>query len=154
MKSTCLVPLFLLGIAPPARGADAPPIAAAASSAASAPAAESAHRCFYTNPLPAELKYTVLTGKLKASKGIYGSVPEMLPRLAAQVRAAGGDAVINYNGGQHFGFWPWRITHPIVTGAALKWDAGQPVPDCQATAMPNFRVQLHGTGNLPRWLGQ
>ncbi len=94
---------------------------------------DSPDMCFYSNALPPDVKYTVVTSKLKASKGTYGSVREMLPQLAAEVRAAGGDAVINYNGGQRFGFWPWRMTHPVVTGGALKWSAGQPAPDCEAT---------------------
>jgi len=136
MTSTRLLSLILLGVTRLAGAADAPPIAAAASAAASAPTADKADKadmCFYTNALPPELKYSVVASKLKASKGTYGSVREMLPRLAAEVRESGGDAVFHYNGSQRFGFWPWRMTHPVVTGAALKWAAGQPVPDCEAT---------------------
>ncbi len=133
MKSTLLLPLILLGLARLASAADAPPTEDAASAATAAPAMDSPDMCFYSNALPPDAKYTVVTSKLKASKGTYGSVREMLPQLAAEVRAAGGDAVINYNGGQRFGFWPWRMTHPVVTGGALKWSAGQPAPDCEAT---------------------
>jgi hypothetical protein len=138
MKSTRLLSLILLGLARVASAADAPSVAEAASAATeSAPEAAAApvagsDMCFYANP-PTDAKYTVLASKLKASKGTYGSVREMLPKLAAEVRAVGGDAVINFNGGQHFGFWPWRMTHPIVSGGAIKWSSGQAAPDCEAT---------------------
>ena len=133
MKLPFLPALILLGTASLASAADAPPIADAASAATAVPATDNFDMCFYTNALPKDLKYIVVTSKLKASKGTYGSVREMLPRLAAEVHAVGGDAVINYNGGQRFGFWPWRMTHPVVTGGALKWSTGQAVPDCEAT---------------------
>ncbi len=129
MTSTRLLPLILLGLARFASAADVPSAADAASAATATPP----DMCFYTNALPPELKYTVINSKLRASKGTYGSVREMLPKLADEVRASGGDAVVNYNGGQRFGFWPWRMTHPVLTGGALKWSAGQAAPDCEAT---------------------
>ncbi len=137
MTSTRLLPLIALAAVSFAHAARHAPAPAPATDAASAPEAgapiDRNDMCFYTNALPAGLKYTVVTEKLRASKGTYGSVSQMLPALAAEVRASGGDAVIHYNGGQRFGFWPWRMTHPVVTGGALKWDASQPAPDCEAT---------------------
>ncbi len=133
MTSTRLLALSVLAAASLGGTAHAAEVAAAPpSEAASAPIGKN-DMCFYTNALPAGLKYTVVVSELRASKGTYGSVVQMMPALADEVRAAGGDAVIHYNGGQRFGFWPWRMTHPVVTGGALKWDASQPAPDCEAT---------------------
>jgi len=138
MKSTLLLSLVLMAATGSAGAADAPVAAEAASAAtpasppAPAAAIDRADMCFYTNPLPQDVGYTVVASKLKASKGTYGSVREMLPRLAAEARAMGGDAVMNYNGAQRFGFWPWRMTHPVVTGAAIRWN-GSTAPDCEAT---------------------
>ncbi len=33
----------------------------------------------------------------------------------------GGNTIINYEGGQSFGFWPWRIVRPVVYGTAVDW---------------------------------
>ena len=108
--------------------AEAP--AAPASAAAPAPAALNSSQVCLIQGLPAAgIKYTVLR-KVTANKGTYGSVAEMLPPLASQALALGGSALINYNGGQRFGFWPWRMTHPVVTGTAIRWDG--PAPDCVA----------------------
>ena len=108
--------------------AEAP--AAPASAAVAAPVPLTSSQVCLIQGLPkAGFKYTVLQ-KVTANKGTYGSVAEMLPPLASQALALGGSALINYNGGQRFGFWPWRMTHPVVTGMAIRWDG--PAPDCTA----------------------
>ena len=47
----------------------------------------------------------------------------------AQARKAHADAIINYNGSQRFGFWPWRFIRPVVTGDAVRIDNPE-VFDC------------------------
>jgi len=112
--------------------------AASASSAAnadevgakSAPlTADDGAMCLIQGLPPAEFKYVVVR-KLKVKKGTYGAVIDILPNLAAQARMVGGTALVDYNGAQHFGFFPWRITRPIVSGTAIKWTG--PAPDCTA----------------------
>ncbi|OTG65476.1 hypothetical protein [Acinetobacter silvestris] len=60
--------------------------------------------------------------RIKIAKGTYGSVVELYPKFAASARKLGADAVVNYNGSQRFGFWPWRIVRPVVWGTAVKWN--------------------------------
>ena len=107
------------------------PVAAFADEAAAPPAAASDFNavCLIQGVPPAGFHYVQLR-KLAAKKGTYGSVAQMLPGLGEQALALGGRAIINYNGGQHFGFWPWRLTRPIVTGVAIRWEGS--TPDCKA----------------------
>lgn len=84
--------------------------------------------CLFTGVPPAEYGYTVLK-KLKYGKGSYGSVNDLLPKVVEDAKAAGADAIIHYNGAQHFGFWPWRFVRPVVTGDAVKWTPAREV-DC------------------------
>src|SRR5262245_14270481 len=76
--------------------------------------------CLFTGTPPAEYTYTTLK-ELDYGKGSYGSVNDLLPKVVEDAKAAGADAIINYNGAQHFGFWPWRLVRPVVTGVAVKW---------------------------------
>jgi hypothetical protein len=84
--------------------------------------------CLFTGTPPPEFTYTVLK-ELDYGKGSYGSVNDILPKLVEDAKAAGADAVIHYNGAQHFGFWPWRLVRPVVTGTAIKWSPAHDV-DC------------------------
>ena len=84
--------------------------------------------CLFTGVPPAEYAYTTLK-ELDYGKGSYGSVNDILPKLVEDAKAAGADAVIHYNGAQHFGFWPWRLVRPVVTGTAIKWSPARDV-DC------------------------
>jgi hypothetical protein len=86
--------------------------------------------CFFAHLPPADQKYTVIR-KLKVGKGTYGGVSDILPKLAENARMRGADAIIEYGGAQHFGFWPWRMVRPVVHGIAVKWNASTPV-DCEA----------------------
>ncbi|OTG83732.1 hypothetical protein [Acinetobacter sp. ANC 4648] len=67
--------------------------------------------------------------RIKVAKGTYGSVVELYPRFATSARKLGADVVVNYNGSQRFGFWPWRIVRPVVWGTAVKWNT---TVDCNA----------------------
>jgi hypothetical protein len=84
--------------------------------------------CLFTGTPPAEYTYTTLK-ELDYGKGSYGSVNDLLPKLVEDARAAGADAVIHYNGAQHFGFWPWRFVRPVVNGTTIKWSPARDV-DC------------------------
>jgi hypothetical protein len=86
--------------------------------------------CFFAHLPPADQKYTVVK-KLKVGKGTYGGVSDILPKLAENARMRGADAIIEYGGAQHFGFWPWRMVRPVVHGIAVKWTDSKPV-DCEA----------------------
>lgn len=60
--------------------------------------------------------------RIKAAKGTYGGFEEVKPKLAIVARKYGADVVINYHQSQRFGFWPWRIVRPVLTGTAVKWN--------------------------------
>jgi len=96
---------------------------------ASMPAGD-AQFCLFAGAPPAEYPYTVIK-KLKVAKQTYGSVKDVLPSLAAQARGVGGEAIVSYNGSQRFGFFPWKLVRPVVTGAAIKW-TGAATKDCAA----------------------
>lgn len=59
----------------------------------------------------------------KVGKGIYGSVSSIMPKYINYADRLGGNTIINYRGGQRFGFWPWRIVRPVAYGTAVKWEA-------------------------------
>lgn len=142
--SRCAVLLALSAIGVQAVELPVPPGAAstsAAASAAAAPAvtapAETATAaaptgdfCFFAHTPASDVAYTTLR-ELRVGKGTYGGVKDLLPKLVAEARAMGGDAIIHYDGAQRFGFWPWRMVRPVVHGVAIKWKV--PVaPDCNA----------------------
>ncbi|MBB5205773.1 hypothetical protein HNQ51_003100 [Inhella inkyongensis] len=86
--------------------------------------------CVFDNGAPAGTRFAVVR-KLKVAKGTYGGVKELLPefgKLALQARA---DAVVDYNSSQRFGFWPWRVVRPVVTGTAIRWSEA-PTQTCEA----------------------
>ena len=60
--------------------------------------------------------------RIKAGKGTYGSVEDLYPTVKYIANRYQADAIINYNGSQRFGFWPWRIVRPVITGVAVKFN--------------------------------
>lgn len=78
--------------------------------------------CAFKGTPPSDFKYKVVKN-LKVGKGTYGSVNDIEPAFIQKARDLGADAVINYNGSQRFGFFPWRMVRPVITGKAIKWDA-------------------------------
>ncbi len=86
--------------------------------------------CFLSGTPPSDFKYEVVR-KLKLGKKTYGGVKDILPAFADKAHDVGADAVINYTGSQRFGFLPWRMVRPVVTGVAVKW-LGLTKPDCTA----------------------
>jgi len=112
-----------------AAAAQAKDRAEAEAALAGAPAAER-DLCLVRGKPSGDARYQVLK-KLKVARQTYGSVTLVLPELAQQARAAGADLIIEYNGSQRFGFFPWRLVRPVATGTAVRWLGTEPV-DCAA----------------------
>ena len=108
---------------------------------------EEAGFCLYGGKPTGDAKYAA-GQNLKTSRETYGSVLDELPRFVATARAAGADAVIDYNGAQHFGFWPWRLVRPVASGVAIKWNG--PAPDCAASGGSTFATIMLTDKEPPR----
>ena len=129
----CLVPSVHAADAPADASTQAvptPPAASAASRGKYLVKPEDADFCLYGGKPTGDAKYKAGM-HVKTSRETYGSVLDELPRFVATAKAQGADAVIDYNGAQRFGFWPWRLVRPVTTGATIKWDG--PAPDCAAS---------------------
>ena len=70
-------------------------------------------------PAPAEVRPRK---QLKVGRQTYGSVAQITSVMVGQARKAHADAIVNYNGSQRFGFWPWRFIRPVATGEAVRMD--------------------------------
>ena len=134
--------------------ASAPEQAAPAPMAASAPLKakyvvkpEDADFCLYGGKPTGGAKYTTLKN-VKTSRETYGSVLDELPRFVATAKAMGADAVVDYNGAQHFGFWPWRLVRPVASGVAVKWEGS--APDCAASGGATFATIMATDKEPPR----
>ena len=92
-----------------------------------APAAQPTTICALPGVPPSDYKYKVVK-KLKLGKGSYGSVTDIQPLFSKKARDVGADAVIYYNGSQRFGFFPWRVVRPVITGTAIQWDKNNAKP--------------------------
>lgn len=77
---------------------------------------------------PSNVNYKVIK-RVKAGKGTYGSVTDVYPKIKHLANHYKADAIINYNASQRFGFWPWRIVRPVITGVAVKFESPM---DCTA----------------------
>jgi hypothetical protein len=84
--------------------------------------------CLIKGQPPLEDRYTAVK-QLKLGKHGYGGVAGIQPKFIELVRKFDGDAVINYRSGQRFGFWPWQIVRPVITGTVIKWEAPEQI-DC------------------------
>ena len=149
----CLVPAVHAADVPAAasdQAASAPEAASGASAAAKnkyVVKAEDAGFCLYGGKPTGDARYKA--GKnVKTSRETYGSVLDELPRFVATAKAEGADAVIDYNGAQHFGFWPWRLVRPVASGVAIKWDG--PAPDCAASGGATFATIMATDKEPPR----
>lgn len=86
--------------------------------------------CVFDGGAPSDVPHQVIR-KLKVAKGTYGGVKELLPTLVQDALADKADAIVDYNSSQRFGFWPWRVVRPVVTGTAIRWTE-QPRKSCEA----------------------
>lgn len=76
--------------------------------------------CLLTGMPPSNITVQTIK-KIKAGKHSFGSVNAVIPLLIREAKKLNADAVINYNGSQRFGFWPWQFIRPIATGVAVTW---------------------------------
>ena len=77
--------------------------------------------CIIKGAPPSEYQYHTIK-KLVIGKGSYGGIETIQPRFARLAKEAGAEAVIYYHARQRFGFWPWRIVRPVITGTAIRWE--------------------------------
>ena len=76
--------------------------------------------CIFDKQPPSDMKYQPIRA-LKVAKGSYGGVTDILPKFVNSAIALRADAIIEYNGSQRFGFFPWRMVRPVVSGTAVQW---------------------------------
>ncbi|MFT6908589.1 MAG: hypothetical protein ACJAS1_005291 [Oleiphilaceae bacterium] len=98
--------------------------------------------CLISGVPSSDIKYTVIT-QLKYAKNGYGNINSVLPIIVKQAQSLGADAIIDYNGGHRFGFWPWQFIRPVVRGTAVTWDSPNDI-DCKALG-GTFDTQLKGS---------
>ncbi|MBV1928271.1 MAG: hypothetical protein KUG81_02010 [Gammaproteobacteria bacterium] len=97
--------------------------------------------CLLTGMPPNDYKFDRIR-KVKIAKSGYGSVNDVIPLLVDQARELGADAVINYNGAQRFGFWPWQFVRPTAAGLAIRWNEPKSV-DCKGIG-GTYKTRLNG----------
>lgn len=86
--------------------------------------------CLLAGFLPSEYKFVDI-GRIKATKGTYGSVDEITIAIAKEARRLGADAVVGLQANQKFkGPLPWRVTSPTGDGMAIKVTPESPKLDC------------------------
>lgn len=89
--------------------------------------------CMLAGGLPDGIQ-SVAIGKMKATKGTYGAVDNLMLPMADEARRVGADAIINLQAGQRFkGPLPWRYNAPTGAGIAVRFvDQAMPF-DCAAS---------------------
>jgi hypothetical protein len=107
--------------------------------------AYAADMCFFAGAPSSDVQYHKIK-RVKLGKGTYGSVKDLLVPFSEKAKRLKADAIINYAGSQHFGFWPWRIVRPIVTGVAIKWQ--QPDTDCHTAGGTTMAEIMENNGLL------
>ncbi len=127
------------------QGAGTPPADAASAPVSTIPNGDF---CLYAGAPRSDVKYRSL-GNVRLGKGTYGGVRDELPAFVAEARAKGADAITNYNGAQRFGFWPWRLVRPVLTGVAVKFDEGKS-PACVATGGATLATVMATNVEPPR----
>jgi len=83
--------------------------------------------CLFKGKPPSDIKYKDL-GRVKYGKGSYGAAKDIVPEVVTQATSRGANAIVDFSGAQHFGFWPWRLVRPIVQGTAVKLQSNR---DCR-----------------------
>lgn len=59
----------------------------------------------------------------KSGRNLIGPVSSVMPKFLNYADRLDGNTIINFEGKQRFGFWPWRIVRPIAYGTAVDWVA-------------------------------
>jgi hypothetical protein len=142
MKKTCLAIVLTLGGATIQAATPDQELAEGRSIAASL-SQEGRDLCVFDNAAPSDMPYQVVH-KLKVAKGTYGGVKELLPKFVQEALAYKADAIVDYNSSQRFGFWPWRVVRPVVSGTAIRWNE-RPHKSCEA--MGGYRLEVILTTN-------
>ncbi|WP_154668007.1 hypothetical protein [Pseudoduganella violaceinigra] len=108
-----------------------------------APKAGANEFCLFKGKPPTSVKYKEL-GHVKYGKGTYGSAAQIVPEVVSQATSRGANAIADFSGAQHFGFWPWRLVRPVVQGTAIKLDGSK---NCRAIGgTPLSEVLSSGQG--------
>ena len=59
----------------------------------------------------------------KSGSNLIGPVSRVMPKFLNYADRLDGNTIINFEGKQKFGFWPWRLVRPVVYGTAVEWEA-------------------------------
>ena len=59
--------------------------------------------------------------RINVGKGSFGSTDSIIPKFIKAAYKVGGNTVIDYYPRQRFGFWPWRIVRPVISGTVVHW---------------------------------
>jgi hypothetical protein len=107
--------------------------------------------CVMKGAPPPPVKYA-LVKPLLLGKSTYGGAVPLTVKIVGQARKAYADAIINYSGGQRFGFWPWRFLRPVVRGDAVRIDNPE-VFDCvklggEFYSEEGYHGRYGGTGDV------
>ncbi|GHA32701.1 hypothetical protein ACFFLZ_05275 [Photobacterium aphoticum] len=66
------------------------------------------------------IEYTSLK-YYRSGRNLFGSVNSVMPKFVNYADRLDANTIINFEGGQRFGFWPWRFVRPVVYGTAVDW---------------------------------
>ncbi|SMG10601.1 hypothetical protein [Fibrobacter sp. UWB13] len=72
----------------------------------------------YFEDFPQNVPFKVLK-PLVMGKSFYGSAASIRDDFAYKAKHRGGNAVANYHESQRFGFWPWRLIRPVISGDVI-----------------------------------
>jgi uncharacterized protein YbjQ (UPF0145 family) len=76
--------------------------------------------CLLAGDLPEGVHFTLI-GRVKATKGTYGGVDNLMRPMADEARRVGADAITHLQADQRFkGPLPWRYNAPTGDGPAVK----------------------------------
>lgn len=88
--------------------------------------------CLLAGDLPEGVRATTI-GRVKATKGTYGGIDNLMKPMADEARRVGADAITNLQADQRFkGPLPWRYNAPTGDGHAVKLDDGAAFDCAQA----------------------
>lgn len=128
-------------------GAENPPAGQATPAPeAEAPKAGDNEFCLFKGKPPSDIKYKNL-GRVKYGKGTYGPAKDIVPEVVAQATSRGANAIVDFSGAQHFGFWPWRLVRPIVQGTAVKLETSKGCTEIGGTLLSEVMASGKGPEN-------
>ncbi|HRE19004.1 MAG TPA: hypothetical protein PLW86_18365 [Rhodocyclaceae bacterium] len=85
---------------------------------------------------------------VRAKKGTYGSVLDLLPSLVKEAYYKDkADAIIEFSGSQRYGVFIWRLVRPVATGVSIKWTGEKPL-NCEQLGGMTF-AQMMQTNTAP-----